>query len=238
MIVKLLVSPMNVEEAKEAIAGGTDIVDVKNPKEGSLGANFPWVIKDIRNMLPNNIELSAPIGDLEFKPGLASLAAYGLATLGIDYIKVGLFGIRNEREALEVGHGVCMGVEGFNTKVVLAGYADFRDIGSVSPLKLPRVAYKVGAKAVMIDTAVKDGNGLLDYLGLNELENFIKEAHSRGLEVALAGSLGRKEIKEIQGIGADIVGIRGAVCKDGNRIEGGISSEKVRKMMAFLKRRN
>ena len=43
----LLISPINHEEAIESIEGGADIVDVKNPKEGSLGANFPWVIKDI-----------------------------------------------------------------------------------------------------------------------------------------------------------------------------------------------
>ena len=45
----LLISPINHEEALESIKGGADIVDVKNPKEGSLGANFPWVIKEIRD---------------------------------------------------------------------------------------------------------------------------------------------------------------------------------------------
>ena len=33
----LLISPINHEEALESIKGGADIVDVKNPKEGSLG---------------------------------------------------------------------------------------------------------------------------------------------------------------------------------------------------------
>ena len=41
---KLLVSPMNVQEAIASEQGGADIIDVKNPREGSLGANFPWVI--------------------------------------------------------------------------------------------------------------------------------------------------------------------------------------------------
>ena len=41
----LLISPINTKEAFEAIEGGADIVDVKNPSEGSLGANFPWVIR-------------------------------------------------------------------------------------------------------------------------------------------------------------------------------------------------
>ena len=41
---------MNEKEALEAIAGGADIIDVKNPQEGALGANYPWVIKKIKEV--------------------------------------------------------------------------------------------------------------------------------------------------------------------------------------------
>jgi uncharacterized protein (UPF0264 family) len=42
---KVLVSPVSLEEARAvAAAGGTDIVDLKNPQEGSLGPSFPWII--------------------------------------------------------------------------------------------------------------------------------------------------------------------------------------------------
>ncbi len=51
---KLLISPMNENEALEAIAGGADIIDVKNPKEGALGANYPWIIKRIKEVTPKN----------------------------------------------------------------------------------------------------------------------------------------------------------------------------------------
>jgi uncharacterized protein (UPF0264 family) len=47
---KLLVSPVNVEEARICKLGGADIIDVKNPKEGSLGANFPWKIKAVKQV--------------------------------------------------------------------------------------------------------------------------------------------------------------------------------------------
>lgn len=56
----LLISPINREEALESIEGGADIVDVKNPKEGSLGANFPWVIKEIRELTPEDKLVSWP----------------------------------------------------------------------------------------------------------------------------------------------------------------------------------
>lgn len=85
----LLISPINHEEALESIKGGADIVDVKNPKEGSLGANFPWVIRDIREITPEDKLVSATLGDVPYKPGTVSLAAMGAHVSGADYIKVG-----------------------------------------------------------------------------------------------------------------------------------------------------
>ena len=98
----LLISPINHDEAIESIEGGADIVDVKNPKEGSLGANFPWVIKDIRELTPSDMLVSATLGDVPYKPGTVSLAAMGALVSGADYIKVGLYGPSNYEEAVEV----------------------------------------------------------------------------------------------------------------------------------------
>ena len=62
---QLLVSPSNIDEAKRSVAA--DIIDVKKPSEGSLGANFPWVIKEIKSLLAKPV--SAAIGDFAYKPG-------------------------------------------------------------------------------------------------------------------------------------------------------------------------
>ncbi|MEM0353700.1 MAG: (5-formylfuran-3-yl)methyl phosphate synthase, partial [Archaeoglobaceae archaeon] len=79
----VLVSPKDLSEALEAIEGGADIIDVKNPSEGSLGANFPWVIRDVANIAKKyRKEVSATTGDMPFKPGTASLAALGAAIAG------------------------------------------------------------------------------------------------------------------------------------------------------------
>jgi uncharacterized protein (UPF0264 family) len=76
---KLLVSVVNKAEALDSLRGGAHILDVKNPKEGSLGANFPRVIKQVREVTPKTLEVSATIGDLPNLPGTASLAALGAA---------------------------------------------------------------------------------------------------------------------------------------------------------------
>lgn len=231
---KLLVSPRNVREALEAVKGGADIIDVKNPGEGSLGASYPWIIREIKNALPAGVEVSATLGDLDFKPGTASLAALALAQLGVNYVKAGLYGIRDEREALTMGEKITRAVEEFEARVVLAGYAEYRELGCVSPLKLPLVASRCGAAGVMIDTARKNGKSLLEHLSLRDLRAFAEDAHSKGLFVALAGSLGIGDVELLKATGCDIVGVRGAVCSGGDRLRGEIIAEKVRKLKSKL----
>ena len=105
---------MNEKEAAEAIAGGADIIDVKNPKEGALGANFPWVIKRIREITPKNIEVSCTLGDVPNLPGAVSLAALGAATTGVDYIKAGLYGLKTPKEAVYLMQNVTKAVKDCN----------------------------------------------------------------------------------------------------------------------------
>ncbi len=232
LVMKLLVSPASIEEARSAVEGGAGIIDVKNPKEGSLGANFPWTVEGIKDILPHGIELSATIGDLDYKPGTASLAAYGLSKLGVDYVKAGFFGLKNKEEALDMAMNLKKATEG--TKLVLAGYADYEEVASISPLMLPEIASKTGAFGVMIDTAKKNGNTLFSHMNEEELKTFIDDAHSHGLIAALAGSLSFDDVLKLKGMGADIAGVRGAVCTDGDRMKGSISKEKVQKLVSLL----
>ena len=71
--------------------GGADIVDVKNPKEGSLGANFPWIISSVKESINSGKPISATIGDFNFKPGTASLAALGAAGRRCRFISRSVF---------------------------------------------------------------------------------------------------------------------------------------------------
>ncbi len=231
---KLLISPINVREAVAAIKGGADIIDVKNPREGSLGANFPWVIREIKGLLPPGVELSATLGDLDFKPGTASLAAHGLSELGVDYVKAGFYGIEGGAQALELARGISTALGDGSSRLVVAGYAEHRKLGCVSPFLLPEIAHKVGAYGVMIDTAKKDGRSLLHHLGLEELRGFVEGARDLGLKAALAGALQREDIAKLKEIGPDIIGVRGLVCSDGDRMKGRISVERVRELREFI----
>lgn len=227
---KLLVSVVNKTEALEAIRGGAHIIDVKNPKEGSLGANFPRVIKQVKEVALGNVEVSATIGDLPNLPGTASLAALGATVSGADYVKVGLFGVKTPNEATILMKEVCKAVKNHNnaTKVIAAGYADFGKVGCLNPLRLPQVARKAEADGVMIDVKIKNSEtSLFDFLSDKELKGFVDEAHSFNLVTALAGSLDKQHVPRLYDLGADVIGVRRAVCSKRDRLNGEVQRKAV-----------
>ena len=238
---KLLVSVIDKTEAFDSIVGGADVIDVKNPKEGSLGANFPRVIKQIKNIMPNNLELSGTIGDLPNLPGTASLAALGAIVSGVDFVKVGLFGVKHSREAIMLMSEVVKVVKDFdsNLKTIACGYADFRYVGCVNPLKLPYIANEAKANGVLIDVKIKNQTSyLFNFLSDKELKQFINQAHSYNLLTALAGSLQIKDILRLHNLQTDIIGVRGAVCTNNDRRYGKLERNKVAKFAKILQNYN
>ncbi len=233
---KVLVSPMSVEEAVEALRGGADIIDVKNPKEGSLGANFPWVIKSIVMLVKKyGREVSATTGDMPYKPGTASLAALGAAVAGVDYIKVGLYGVKNSSEAYEMINAVVKAVKEYdpNKRVVAAAYADYYRISAVNPLELPEIGAKAKVDGVMVDTAIKDGTTLFDHMRVEQLKEFVRGAHENGMFCALAGNLKWEHIKILKEISPDIIGVRTMVCENGRNSM--IKSELVERLVKAVR---
>jgi uncharacterized protein (UPF0264 family) len=233
---KLLVSVVDKTEALESLKGGAHILDVKNPKEGSLGANFPRIIKQVKEVATKNVEVSATLGDLPNLPGTASLAALGAAVSGADYVKAGLFGVKTSKEATTLMNEVCKAVKDYDSglKIIAAGYADYRTVGCISPMDLPEVADKVGADGVLVDLKVKNGeSNLFNFLTDEKLRELVEEAHDNDLIVALAGSLGKQDVPRVYDLAADIIGVRGAVCSNRDRLGGRVQREKV---MEFAKK--
>ncbi len=237
-MIKLLVSPQSIAEVHETIKGNLiDIIDIKRPAEGSLGANFPWVIKKVREIVPKQIEISATLGDLPNLPGTAALAAYGLAHCGVDYIKAGIKGPKTKADAVFLMKQVCHAVRDFNSdlKIVTAGYADAERFGGLSPLSIPDIAAEAETDIAMLDTAIKDGKGIFNFLQIPELSQFVDKSRDYGLQVALAGSIKKEDLRSLIAIHPDIIGVRGALCEQHDRLNGQIQSEKIREFVQLLK---
>ncbi len=240
-LIKLLVSPSNVAEARQAIEGGADIIDCKNPEEGSLGAGFPWVISAIKEAIAasgkRGILLSATLGDLPDKPGTAALAATGLATLGADYIKAGVHGPRTTDRAISLLEAIVKATRLVNpgARVVAAGYADHARAGvSIPPMELVKAAKATGCHVVMVDTAIKDGKGLLDFMTPEEIIGFCRAGKEAHMEVALAGNLKEKDIPFLKTTGADLIGVRSMVVRGGDRVTGTVDAALVARLKQQL----
>jgi uncharacterized protein (UPF0264 family) len=215
---RLLLSVTDSHEARVAVDAGVDIVDVKNPAEGSLGAPAPGVIERVRKVVPPERPVSAAIGDMPNLPGTAALAALGAARSGAAYVKVGLWGTSTTDEAVALLRAVREAVDGW--AVVIAGaYADAERVsgGSLAPGAVVAAARRAGVGGCLLDTAVKDGRGLFEWLAPEALEALVAEGHAAGLEMALAGALRAEDLSVVRTTGADIAGVRSAACREGRR---------------------
>lgn len=245
----MLISPINIEEVLETIKGEPDIIDIKNPIEGSLGANFPWLISQThlkiqeRNSkneilgIKKKIELSAAIGDFPFLPGSASLAALGAAVSGVNYVKIGMMGPKDKEMGIMMAKSVVRAVKDYNPeiKTVIAGYADQHLLNkSIDPMLIPEITYESGADVAMIDTAIKNGRSLFDHLPFLKIMEFKEIANSNNIEIALAGSLKFADLDKLSKLDPEIIGVRSMVCENFDRVKGRIKSELILKLKAKL----
>jgi uncharacterized protein (UPF0264 family) len=231
---RLLVSVVSADEVAAALEGGSDVVDVKNPAEGSLGAPVPSLLRDVRSRVGRPLLVSAALGDAPHLPGTLALAAAGAAACDVDYVKVGLLGSSRPEQALDLLAAVCQAATEANARVriVAVAYADAARVGGLPPGALPAVAHRAGAHGAMLDTAVKDGTSTFLALGPEGVAHFLAEARALGLMTALAGALGPDDLARAGGMGVDLVGVRGAAC-DGGR-NGRVSATRVRALRDVL----
>jgi uncharacterized protein (UPF0264 family) len=215
---KLLVSVVSAEEARRALAGGADIIDVKDPGEGALGAPSPRVLSEVVRVVGDAAPVSVALGDLPNLPHTAALAARGAALSGADYVKVGLRGVRELNQAVTLIRAVADAVRvgGDRVSVIAAAYADADalDPPALAPAALPALVERTGIAGALVDTFRKDGRGLYAWLSESELTELIIRTRAAGASFALAGQLTRADLCRVA---ADVVGVRSAVCHGGDR---------------------
>ncbi|CAG0964668.1 hypothetical protein MTYP_00921 [Methylophilaceae bacterium] len=207
---KLLISVMNLHEAQIAMDAGVDIIDMKNPLEGALGALPPDEIARIVRHVDGRVTTSATIGDLPMLPELIIPAVEAVASTGVDIVKIGFYGGGDQERCIACIEPLAS--RGINlVAVLMADQApDFN--------LLPRLR-SAGFLGVMLDTAEKAGKHLLDHLDLSALERFVGIAMENRLVTGLAGSLNSEQIETLSGLGPHYMGFRGAVCNSSNRVD-------------------
>jgi uncharacterized protein (UPF0264 family) len=100
--------------------------------------------------------------------------------------------------------------------VIAAAYADAGAIDppALPPGSLPALVERTGIAGALVDTFVKDGRGLYAWLSDAELTDLIGRTRRAGGMFGVAGQLRSGELTRAR---ADVVGVRSAVCRGGDR---------------------
>jgi uncharacterized protein (UPF0264 family) len=220
---RLLVSVRNVDEARDALAGGADLIDIKEPRRGSLGQADASVIREIACMIGGRTSLSAALGELLESPG-------EIPSAGVTYVKWGLSGcgLRNDWPSILAERGAAVRRPNPGCQLVAVAYADWQRSNAPRPSLICEAAMKVSCSAVLVDTFQKDGTSLFSWLTGQELFHIREETRKLGLQLALAGGIDLDSLRAVLEIQPDWVAVRGAVCVNGR--QGSLCPDKVRRM--------
>ncbi len=216
---QLLVSVRSASEVEPALAGGADIIDAKEPARGSLGPVSPQTLAEILLCLPPDQPLSVALGDVSSEGGLFA-AINGLALPsrgGPTFLKLGFAGVASpEVIGSLLARAVRLAAVRPQPPLIIAvAYADFARAGTVSPELVSPLAQRAGAAGVLVDTCIKDGLSLLDWLTPAALKTWVLTARQGGLLSAVAGALRPGGLDAVKAATPDVVGFRGAACEGG-----------------------
>ncbi len=219
----LLASVADLKEARLVLAAGADIVDLKDPQQGVLGAVSQDIAGEVVRHIAGRCPVSATVGDLPMQAEVIASAIEGMATAGVNLIKVGTFGVLDDKVMAMFAAQASAG-----HAIVVVFFADRAPDLSV----VPDLA-AAGIHGVMLDTADKHNGHLRAHSDDAALATFVAKARSYGFVVGLAGSLRLDDIPPLLALQPDYLGFRGALCR-GNRRTHAIDPVAVREVRAWM----
>jgi hypothetical protein len=234
---RLLVSVRSGAEAQAALAGGAEIIDVKEPLRGALGAADASVLCEVRDVIGSALPLSAALGELlsdRAMPDLDDAVAFAQRIPpGYRFAKFGLAGCAKHRDWPQRWR-VAMGALPRGVQPVAVAYADWRCAEAPQPDDVLQAAAEFGCTGLLLDTFDKQAGDVFHWLTDERLASLVASAQAAGMFVAVGGSLTLESAPRAIGAMADVIAVRGAACSGGRT--GCVSAERVRSLAAIVKR--
>jgi uncharacterized protein (UPF0264 family) len=242
----LIISVRSAEEAEIALAGGANLIDVKDPLRGTLGKAEDDVIAAVVREVDGHCPVSAAIGELVEHLSASPRSSETIGENGtrpvleaipdgVSWLKVGLAGcgaradwqdrVEELRHQVEAG-GTC--------RLVVAAYADWRRAGSPEPEEVVSYVLSRRASALLIDTWGKDGTTLLDWMQMSDAIRICHHFRQARIPITLSGALGLWQIRELRLAKPNWFAVRGSVCSGSIR-DGKVERERVQRLVAELK---
>ncbi len=241
---QLLVSVKNVEETLIALNAGVDIIDLKDPANGALGALDLAISTQIVAKTQQYNQLST-INNPNFSPILTSAtvgeqhndlshlmkSVMQRLAINVDIIKIAansLEAIPNWQTKFDMQ---AITAAKASTKLVAVFFAD-QEIN----LTLLETFNKMGFYGAMLDTSVKHKD-LLTICTMQALQTFTQSCKKNALKSGLAGSLKPQHIECLSEISPFYIGFRGGVCESDVR-NNDLTMHKVVKVKKLLQKHN
>jgi dihydroneopterin aldolase len=203
---RMLASVADAAEAEAVLQLGADIVDLKDPRRGALGAVSLDAARAAIATVARRSETSAALGDPPYDEDALLAGARALATMGVDYVKLAVDAPTLDRL------GDCLSGLARAVGVVGMMFADERpDFALLAKLSA------LGFKGAMLDTRDKTRGRLIAHLDVVSLSQFCSECRALNLISGLAGSLEAPDVPRLLLLGPDVLGFRGALCRAHDR---------------------
>jgi (5-formylfuran-3-yl)methyl phosphate synthase len=223
----LLVSVRDLDEARIALAAGVDLIDVKEPSRGSLGAASAEVWQSVVQFVAGRRPVSLALGELADGIDRERLSS----AAGASFAKVGLAGMRSDANWLQCWRDVLEYLPA-GTRPVAVAYADWQSAGAPAPEEILAAGSAAACPYLLVDTYDKSRGNLLAHLSVSELHILAAQARATGVELVLAGSLEKEAIAELLRLAPAYIAVRGAACR-GNRA-GPIDETKIQRLQEIL----
>lgn len=199
----LLVSVRDPSEALAALRGGADVIDVKEPRRGPLGAADRSTVAAIVQAVSGRAPVTVAWGELHEHASLPAV------TPGVVAYKVGLAKAGEDwPDRLAAWHDALSPP----TRLVPAAYWDDAAAGAPRPEEILEAAAGLDGWMVL-DTWDKSAGPLPP--GDERLARLMAQAHEAGVRVALAGGMTAERLREAASLKPTLLGVRGAACVGG-----------------------
>ena len=217
---RLLVSVRNDDEARLADAGGAAIIDAKEPARGPLGQVDAEALAAIRDAVSPRRWVSAALGDVATTEDVAR--AFAAITVPLQFVKLAFRGVTDSRRIERLLFDAVRRADSQvgRPRVVAVAYGDHARAETIPPIALRKIAQAGGVGGLLIDTCIKDGLSLFDFMEPATLNGIGSALAADELEFALAGNLRADRVASALEVGATIFGVRGAVCESNRRTDG------------------
>jgi uncharacterized protein (UPF0264 family) len=214
----LLISVRSAVEAIEALAGGAEVIDVKEPKRGSLGAADTSTIAEVVRAVHGRAMVTAALGELNELTGRESRVHAALPG-GVSLFKIGLADCRKygrwTSSWRDVIAQLTVKAEPNCPRPVAVVYADWRSAGAPEPSEVLTAAVQARCPALLVDTSEKSSGALFDHWRAADLRLFMEDVRARGIGVVLAGSLVGAAVADAARLRPDLIAVRTAACEGG-----------------------